>query len=254
MTLTQPACSATTPRLPEGGMIAIRDLSKTFVLHLMGEARLPVVKNAALHVKAGECVVLGGPSGAGKSSILKMVYGNYRCDAGTILVRHDGGILDVASAAPRQILRMRQRTVGYVSQFLRVIPRVAAVDIVKAEARSHREAAAERARHLLRQLSVPERLWGLPPATFSGGEQQRINIARGFASDHAILLLDEPTASLDRRNREAVIELIDEKKKSGVAVLAIFHDEEVREALADRVVDVREFAPVVPNETYAAQP
>jgi alpha-D-ribose 1-methylphosphonate 5-triphosphate synthase subunit PhnL len=100
----------------------------------------------------------------------------------------------------------------------------------------------ERASHLLHRLNIPERLWTLPPSTFSGGEQQRVNIARGFISDHPILLLDEPTASLDAANREVVVNLIDEKKHAGVAMVAIVHDDEVRRAIADRVVDVTSFA------------
>ncbi len=224
-------------------MIDIRFLAKTFVLHLMDHARLPIVADVCLQVHKGECVVLGGPSGVGKSSILKMVYGNYRCDAGQILVRHDGGILDVAHASPRQILGMRDRSVGYVSQFLRAIPRVSSIDIVKTQVRNREIDGEARAAELLTRLSVPEHLWRLAPATFSGGEQQRINIARGFAADHPVLLLDEPTASLDRRNRQAVIDLIQATKSRGAAILAIFHDEAVREALADRIVNVQEFAP-----------
>ncbi|MEO1610134.1 MAG: phosphonate C-P lyase system protein PhnL [Pseudomonadota bacterium] len=229
-------------------IISVRNLSKTFLLHLMEGAVLPVVKNASLTVDAGECVVLGGPSGAGKSSILKMIYGNYRVDTGCILVRHScdmlgDGVMDVATAAPRQILRLRESTIGYVSQFLRVIPRVSALDIVQAEVRDPAVFPEKRAKDLLTKLSIPERLWDLPPATFSGGEQQRINIARGLAAAHKVLLLDEPTASLDRHNREAVVELIKQKKSQGTAILAIFHDEDVRDELADRIVDVRDFAP-----------
>ena len=234
--------------LPDGQMIAVDGLSKTFVLHIMDGAQLPIVSGATLGVAAGECVVLGGPSGAGKSSILKMIYGNYRADTGQIMVRHGNSVLDVATASPREILRLRSTTVGYVSQFLRVIPRISALDIVKAEIRRSDISPDARAKELLTTLSVPERLWALPPATFSGGEQQRINIARGFAADHPVLLLDEPTASLDRRNREAVIQLIRQKKANGAAILAIFHDEEVREALADRIVDVRDFAPAATKQ------
>ncbi len=220
-------------------------VAKTFVMHLQGGKQLPIVANVSLDVKAGECVVLGGPSGAGKSSILKMIFGNYRTDSGRILVHEKDESVDVASAEPRRIIRLRQATIGYVSQFLRVIPRVSALDIVAAAAREQgmaEEAATARAKELLNRLNVPERLWSLPPATFSGGEQQRVNIARGFIGAHAVLLLDEPTASLDATNRAAVVELIAEKKAAGVAMLGIFHDEDVRERVADRIVDVRQFA------------
>jgi alpha-D-ribose 1-methylphosphonate 5-triphosphate synthase subunit PhnL len=220
-------------------------VSKTFVMHLQGGKTLPIVAGVALQVRAGECVVLGGPSGAGKSSILKMIYGNYRADSGRILVHGSAGPVDVASASPRSIIRLRQATIGYVSQFLRVIPRVSALDVVAAAARDQGldgSAAMSRAKELLSRLNVPERLWSLPPATFSGGEQQRVNIARGFVADHAILLLDEPTASLDAINRAAVVELIADKKRQGIAMLGIFHDEDVRDRVADRIVDVTRYA------------
>jgi alpha-D-ribose 1-methylphosphonate 5-triphosphate synthase subunit PhnL len=135
---------------------------------------------------------------------------------------------------------------GYVSQFLRVIPRVPAFTIVVAAAREtglDEEEATRRARRLLSLLNVPERLWSLPPATFSGGEQQRVNIARGLAPDRPLLLLDEPTASLDAANRAVVVDLIQEKKHNGVAIVGIFHDEDVRERVADRIVDVTRFSP-----------
>jgi alpha-D-ribose 1-methylphosphonate 5-triphosphate synthase subunit PhnL len=226
-------------------MLRLERVSKSFVMHLQDGKVLPVVSGVDLEVAAGECVVLGGPSGAGKSSILKMIYGNYRCDAGRILVRDRDGTVDVASAEPRRIVRLRRTTLGYVSQFLRAIPRVSALDLVVAAARDQGVAAGEaetRARGLLAQLNVPERLWSLPPATFSGGEQQRVNIARGFVGDHAVLLLDEPTASLDARNRAAVVDLIETKKRRGVALIGIFHDEDVRDRVADRIVDVTAFA------------
>lgn len=223
-------------------MLRVNDVGKTFVLHLMDGLRLPVVKNVSFAVDAGTCAVLGGPSGAGKSSILKMVYGNYRTDEGEILVREGEPWVDMAQAAPRRILRLREKTIGYVSQFLRVIPRVSTLDIVAGAASDTVANPEDAARKLLTHLSVPERLWRLPPATFSGGEQQRVNIARGFIANRPLLLLDEPTASLDNHNRDAVMELIQDKKRAGVAILAIFHDIEVRERLADTVVDVTRFS------------
>jgi alpha-D-ribose 1-methylphosphonate 5-triphosphate synthase subunit PhnL len=151
----------------------------------------------------------------------------------------------VASAEPRRILKLRASVMGYVSQFLRVIPRVSTLDIVAGAAMSDGIGECEawaRAERLLTLLNVPERLWALPPATFSGGEQQRVNIARGLASERPVLLLDEPTASLDAANRAVVVRLIEEKKRAGAAIIGIFHDEDVRDRVADRIVDVTRFA------------
>ena len=232
----------------EAGTVAVRAsaLSKSFRMHLQGGLELPVVEGASFEVHSGECVVLGGPSGAGKSSILKMLYGNYAATGGEILIRHGEAMVDLVAASPRLVLAIRRETLGYVSQFLRTVPRVAAIDVV-AEPLVARgidaDVARERAARTLERLNLPQRLWQLPPATFSGGEQQRVNIARGFITDHPVLLLDEPTASLDAANRRVVIEMIAQKKAQGVAQIGIFHDEEVREAVADRVIDVRGFAP-----------
>lgn len=225
--------------------LVVSEVAKSFTMHLRDGIRLPVVAGVSFALKSGECAVLGGPSGAGKSSILKMVYGSYAVDEGQIIVSHDGQLVDLATATPRTVLAVRRDTIGYVSQFLRTVPRVSALDVVAEPlvARGgEKEAARSRAREHLARLNLPERLWSLPPATFSGGEQQRVNIARGFITEHPILLLDEPTASLDARNREVVIQMIEEKKKAGVALLGIFHDADVREAVADRVIDVTEFA------------
>ena len=225
--------------------LTLTGVGKSFTMHLQGGTRIPVVENVTFAVAPGECVVLGGPSGAGKSSLLKIVYGNYRCDHGSVLVRDGAEAIDVATALPRRLLRLRKTRLAYVSQFLRVIPRVAAIDLVIQAAVDFgvdRDEAADRARALLSRLNVPERLWTLPPSTFSGGEQQRVNIARGFVADHDVLLLDEPTASLDAVNRAAVVELVDAKKRRGTAILGIFHDEDVRDRVADRIVDVTRFA------------
>ncbi len=226
--------------------LVVSEVFKSFTMHLRDGIRLPVVADVSFSVAAGECVVLGGPSGIGKSSLLKMIYGNYAVDSGQILVTHRGRIVDLATADPRTVLEVRRQTMGYVSQFLRTVPRVAAIDVVAEPllARGVTVAdARERAAELLAQLNLPQELWQLPPATFSGGEQQRVNIARGFITDHAILLLDEPTASLDARNRAVVVDMIEQKKAAGVALLGIFHDEEVREAVGSRILDVSQFSP-----------
>ncbi|WP_292898868.1 phosphonate C-P lyase system protein PhnL [Nitratireductor sp.] len=226
--------------------LVVSEVCKSFTMHLQGGIRLPVVTDVSFSLSAGECAVLGGPSGAGKSSILKMIYGSYAIDSGQVIVTHDGNLVNLATADPRTIIAIRRDTIGYVSQFLRAVPRVSARDVV-AEPLIARGEALETARGrseiLLERLNLPERLWDLPPATFSGGEQQRVNIARGFITDHPVLLLDEPTASLDKANREIVIAMIDEKKKAGVALLGIFHDQDVRDVVADRIIDVTEFAP-----------
>lgn len=226
-------------------LLTVSGVAKSFTMHLRDGIRLPVVTHVSFDLHAGKCAVLGGPSGVGKSSILKMLYGNYSVDAGRILVSHHSEPVDLATAAPRTILNIRRDTIGYVSQFLRTVPRVSALDVV-AEPLAARGVARDEARakasELLARLNLPERLWSLPPATFSGGEQQRVNIARGFITDHPVLLLDEPTASLDAANRAVVIGMIAEKKQAGTALLGIFHDADVRDEVADRVIDVTQFS------------
>lgn len=219
--------------------IRIEGLVKSFTLHNQGGVRLSVLAGFELAVEAGECVALRGPSGIGKSTVLRCIYGNYRADGGRILVRHRGGTVDMAAAHPRKILAVRNDTVGYVSQFLRVIPRVAAEDVVAEPLRNRgadpRE-ARQAARGILQSLNIPAALHRLAPATFSGGEQQRVNLARVFVADYPVLLLDEPTASLDRENRDAAIGLIREAVRRGAAIVGIFHDSEVRDAVATRTV------------------
>jgi alpha-D-ribose 1-methylphosphonate 5-triphosphate synthase subunit PhnL len=218
-------------------LLRTESLSKGFTLHLRGGLRLPVLSGIDLVVEAGTCVVLAGPSGAGKSTLLRSLYGNYRADSGRILVRHLGQTVDVASADPRTILAVRHHTMGYVSQFLRVVPRVPALDIV-AEALIGRGPspadAREQAAEMLLRLNIPRRLHGIPPATFSGGEQQRVNLARGFIAGHPLLLLDEPTASLDADNRAVVVSMIHAAKARGAGIVAICHDIDVRDRIADR--------------------
>jgi len=219
-------------------MIRVSGLTKTFVLHHQHGAKLRVLAGVALCVGSSECVVLHGPSGSGKSTLLRSLYANYRVQQGQILVRHRDNWLDMARATPRELLDVRRVTMGYISQFLRVIPRVPALDIVSEPLRAAGVAdalAEKRAQELLGRLNIPKKLWSLPPATFSGGEQQRINIARGFAKTFPILLLDEPTAALDAGNRSVVAEMIEEARTAGTAIVGIFHDDEVRNRVASRI-------------------
>ena len=223
-------------------MIELQNVSKSFTLHNQGSAVIPVMERAHLSVAPGECVALTGASGAGKSTLMRLIYGNYLAASGRIVV----GDVDVVRAEPREILQLRREVLGYVSQFLRVVPRVATLNVVAepllALGRSEAEAQA-RAAALLAQLNIPERLWGLSPTTFSGGEQQRVNIARGFAHEYPALLLDEPTASLDETNRDTVLALIEGAKARGAAIVGIFHDEGARARVCDREIDVSAFTP-----------
>lgn len=219
-------------------MIALQasNLHKNFVLHLQGGTSLPVLRGAGIIARGGECTALVGPSGAGKTTLLRALYGNYLVDGGEILVRHRGVMVNIAGAAPERILELRRETLGYVSQFLRAMPRVSTLDIVAGpllERGVEKEAARGKAAAMLLRLNVPERLHKLPPVTFSGGEQQRVNLARAFVCDWPVLLLDEPTASLDAGNRDIVITLMNEAKSRGAALIGIFHDQYVRDAAAD---------------------
>ncbi|SMX27526.1 Alpha-D-ribose 1-methylphosphonate 5-triphosphate synthase subunit PhnL [Pelagimonas phthalicica] len=221
-------------------MITVENLSKSFTLHNQGSAVIDVMRGANLSVAAGECVALTGQSGAGKSTLMRMIYGNYFASSGSIRI----GDLDLVGAEPRQILALRRDTLGYVSQFLRVVPRVATLEVVAEPLLAvgqDREAARARAEELLRRLNIPQTLWSLSPTTFSGGEQQRVNIARGFAYDYPAMLLDEPTASLDPVNREVVLSLIKEAKARGAAIIGIFHDAEARSEVCDREIDLSGF-------------
>ena len=225
-------------------MITVSNLTKNFVLHNQNSAVIPVMGKASLDVKAGECVALIGQSGAGKSTLMRMIYGNYLAQDGDIWI----GKTNVVGASARDIISLRRETLGYVSQFLRVVPRVATRDVVAEPLMAlgvDPSIARQRAENILSLLNIPERLWNLSPTTFSGGEQQRVNIARGFVYEYPAILLDEPTASLDAVNRSVVLELIERAKSRGAAIVGIFHDESARAQVCDREIDVSAFAPQV---------
>ena len=223
-------------------MIDLSNVSKSFTLHNQGGAVIEVISNVSFAVATGECVALTGASGAGKSTLMRMIYGNYLTQAGEIRI----GGLDIVRSEPRDIIKLRRDVLGYVSQFLRVVPRVPTLDVVAEPLRALKvpaDEAQDRASALLTQLNIPERLWSLSPTTFSGGEQQRVNIARGFAHTYPAMLLDEPTASLDAANREVVLSLIEDAKARGAAIIGIFHDEAARTQVCDREIDVGCFTP-----------
>ncbi|MEL7281160.1 MAG: phosphonate C-P lyase system protein PhnL [Pseudomonadota bacterium] len=242
------------PDTNDGRMLSLEAVSKSFTMHLRGGVELTVFHNVSFDIHKGECAVLSGPSGIGKSSILKMIYGNYRVETGEVRLRVCNDWVNLVAADPRTIIAIRQQTLGYISQFLRVIPRVGARQIVAeaaiAQGRDTDEAMAD-AEAMLERLNLPRKLWELPPATFSGGEQQRVNIARGFIAHYPVLLLDEPTASLDAANASIVGDLVEEKKAAGVAMLGIFHDPDMRKRVGDRLIDVSQFAAASPDEQAA---
>ena len=225
-------------------MIVVEDLAKTFVLHNADSAAIPVFDGLTLEVGPGECVVLAGESGVGKSTLMRSIYGNYLPTQGSVRVRHDGAYVDITRAAPHEVLAIRRRTLGYVSQFLRVIPRISTLQLVMEPLLENgvgRDEAHARAVELLAALRLPKAHWDLPPATFSGGEQQRVNIARSFIRKYPVLLLDEPTASLDAENRAIVVTLIQQALDRGAAMIGIFHDSDVRDAVATRLFEVSAF-------------
>ncbi|MBE90113.1 MAG: phosphonate C-P lyase system protein PhnL [Rhodospirillaceae bacterium] len=222
-------------------MVTVKDLTKTFTLHLRDGIELPVLADLSLTVRQGDCVVLAGPSGIGKSSLLRCIYANYVPQSGSVKIRHGEKLINLTKASPATVLAIRRTTMGYVSQFLRVVPRVPTLDLVMQPLLTlggDAKEARERASDLLGRLQIPERLWTVPPATFSGGEQQRVNIARSFAFNYPILLLDEPTAALDAKNRKTVVMMINEAREAGAAIVGIFHDEEVREAVSTSEFDL----------------
>lgn len=222
-------------------VIVVSNLHKTFTLHQQQGVVLEVLKDINFEVAAGECVVLHGQSGAGKSTLMRTLYGNYLAASGSICLTYQGQNIEIVGAEARTIIKARKEVMGYVSQFLRVIPRVSCLDVVMEPALARGwsiDQARQRAEQLLTRLGIPSRLWGLAPGTFSGGEQQRVNIARGFIVSWPVLLLDEPTASLDDKNRQVVLALIAEAKAAGSAIIGIFHDHIAREAVMDRSIDL----------------
>ena len=239
MTPTTVQNAKATPKFSSDVLIQAENLSKSFTLHAQSKICLSVLEDVSLSVKRGECVALQGASGSGKSTFMRSLYANYRIDSGAIWVNHGDHWIDLAACEPHELIDIRQHTIGYVSQFLRVIPRVSALMVAAEpllEVGVSAAAAEEKVRSLFRHLNLPERLWSISPTTFSGGEKQRVNIARAFAVERPILLLDEPTAALDAANTEAVIQLIEQKKAAGYALVGIFHDAAVRSCVCNRTL------------------
>ena len=211
-------------------MIEARNLAKTFTLHNRGGIQLPVFSDVNLKVDQRECVVLAGPSGAGKSTLMRSLYANYKPTAGEVWVRHAGNNIELTKATPRTVIDVRTRTLGYVSQFLRVIPRISTLDVVAEPLREigiQLAEARERASALLARVNLPRHMWDIAPATFSGGEKQRVAIARAIINQPALLLADEPTGALDSRTTDDVLNLFDELHQQGITLVLVTHEDEV---------------------------
>jgi alpha-D-ribose 1-methylphosphonate 5-triphosphate synthase subunit PhnL len=225
-------------------VLEVRDLSKDFVVHSRGGAALPGFSGVSFGVEAGSLLAITGPSGIGKSSLLKCVCRTYIPSSGQILYRtKNRGTLDLASAGDWEILDLRKDEIGYVSQFFRVMPRLSALDILMeplAVRGSSPGEARERAEGLLSRAGLGKALWDMYPATFSGGEKQRLNILRALIAGPRLLLLDEPTASLDRAHKERIMGMILDLKAEGTAMVAVFHDRDALRALADTRYDLAE--------------
>ena len=225
-----------------GNVLSVRQLSKHFILHILGGKVIAGCEEIGFDLKQGEFLGLTGPSGAGKSTVLKWIYRTYLPTSGQMLYTgKDGRQIDLACAPEREMIRLRRREIGYVSQFLKVMPRVPAVDVLAGELRQkgwEMERARQRAREFLKIMDINQALWDAYPSTFSGGEQQRINLARTLITEPRLLLLDEPTASLDIVTRQIVIRVLKDSKAAGATMIGVFHDLDVMGRLVDRVFGI----------------
>jgi alpha-D-ribose 1-methylphosphonate 5-triphosphate synthase subunit PhnL len=222
--------------MSENTILEINNLSKIFFLHEQRKS-LPSAQDISFPVYAGKLTTLTGASGVGKSSILKCIYRTYLPTRGAIYYyTEEGEKLDLALISEQEILQLRRGDISFVTQFLHCLPRQSTIDVVAKplfDLGIEREEARDRAKNLLREIQLPERLWMLSPTTFSGGEKQRVNLARATIFNPRLLLLDEPTASLDSASVERVVKMIQRIKQAGTAILAILHDLDLVKEIAD---------------------
>jgi alpha-D-ribose 1-methylphosphonate 5-triphosphate synthase subunit PhnL len=224
-------------------MLNVNGLSKEFVMHIREGLRIDGFTDVSFSACTGKLLAITGASGIGKSTLLKCIYRTYRPTAGSIVyTAADGTKIDLASADDQVILRLRKNEIGYVSQFLHVIPRVPALSILTGrlcQGMKFENQAEEAAKYYLDKVGISKNLWNMYPSTFSGGEKQRLNILLALAAKPRILLLDEPTASLDANSKEIILELILETKKNGITMIGVFHDKDAIKVLADSRYDMR---------------
>jgi alpha-D-ribose 1-methylphosphonate 5-triphosphate synthase subunit PhnL len=223
-------------------MLKVDNLSKTFNIHILNDKVIEGFGSVSFSVKEGNSLGISGPSGAGKSSIMKCIYRRYIPTTGNIHYESSQfGNVNLTDVSEHIILKIRENEIGYITQFLRVIPRVPCVDVVAeplVSAGTKIEDARDRAREILNRLGIPMKLFEAYPSTFSGGEQQRVNIAKAVIRRPRLLMVDEPTASLDRKAISVVLDIFSELKKSGTTMIGIFHDKEVLGEFSDDIYNL----------------
>ena len=223
-------------------MLQVKNLAKNFTIHIRGGIVISSFTGVSFETNAGSLLAITGPSGIGKSSLLKCIYRTYLPSAGEILyTARDGALIDLASAGDWDILTLRRNEIGYVSQFFHIMPRISALETLIEPLVSRgadREEALEMARNMLSRVGLDKTLWDMYPSTFSGGEKQRLNILHAIITKPRLLLLDEPTASLDKGYKERIMEMILALKAEGTAMVGVFHDRDALMALSDTRFDL----------------
>ena len=218
-------------------LLAIEGLGKSFTIHQL-DKRIKACEGIDIRVAPGQFIGITGRSGSGKSTILKLIYRSYLPEAGRALYLSDRfGLIDLFLASDRQMLYLRRREIGYVSQFLNLVPRTTARESIEhaaLEVGMDSGRAREESERMLRHFELGEELWDSYASTFSGGEKLRLNVARAMVKHPRLLLLDEPTASLDELSKARVRELIQRLKAEGTTMLGIFHDLKFMDGLCDR--------------------
>ena len=224
-------------------ILKIDNLSKSFYLHAQAKT-IASCQNISFSVEQGEFLGIVGLSGAGKSTILKCIHRTYLPLEGSIFFDSLAfGPINLSTATEREMLYLRKHEIGYVSQFLNVMPRTTAKEHVMSallEMKTDPAAAAAAAAEMLAYFKLPESLWDIYPNTFSGGERLRLNLAHTMVKRPRLMLLDEPTASLDIRTKTLVRDMLIRLKDGETGMIGIFHDLEFMEGVCDRVYNLSE--------------